>query len=206
MGNAPTPPPDASGRFMIIRYFNATDTHRMRIHLSPFSLTGWTGAQQAGATVDYGYAGGTPAPTEGTVAATFAALVNTFKSGYHTGWTFLLDQLYQVVSGVPTLVPVPPNPTQIIGTNASAPSTLDRYTATVYNFRTTSGHRARVEYIGATGAATGTAASLTAAHPVAGYLGGAATGVRAHDGTPLLLPCHQTYPQLKKLRRKMGQA
>jgi hypothetical protein len=200
------PPPDASGGYILIKYANATDSHKMRVHVAPFLLNGWTGAVQGGASVDYPYTGTQGSGTEPTIAATFAALVAELKASYNNAWTFSLDSLYQVVNGEPTLVPVPPNPTPVVGSGPTATGIIDRYTEQILNFRTNSGHRARLVMIALGGASTLGAAMIPNTNPIVGYLTGAVTAIRAHDGSTLLAPAHATYAQNRRLRRHFAQA
>lgn len=189
---------------MLVKYTNGTDTHRARLHVAPFTLAGWTGAVEGGATVDYGYTASGLQGTEGTIAQTWLAFVTQAKVFYAASWTFTLDQLYQVVNGVPTLVPVPPNPTAVVGTGGTASSALDRFTAMINNFRTAGGHRARVELVGGYNFSTFTVNNNPAGTGLGGYLVGSATAIVAHDGTHMLAPGHQTFAQLRRLRRRYG--
>lgn len=198
------PPADSAGGFMLVKYTNGVDTHRARLHLAPFNTNGWTGAIQGGATVDYGYTASGLQQTEATIAQTWLAFVTQAKVFYAAAWTFTLDQLYQIVNGEPVMVPVPPNPTAVVGTAGTASSTLDRYTAMISSFRTLGGHRARVELVGGYQFSTFTVNNDPASTGLGGYVTGSATAIVAHDGTHMLGPGHQTFAQLKRLRRRYG--
>jgi len=194
MATIPTPPPDLSGGYLICSYTNGVRTHRTRIHVLPFSAS--TGAYT------------TPPSGEANISNTFASFAANFMKNYTNSWTMTLLSVFQNQSG--SIVEVFPNiaPAGVVGTSASANSTLaEGYTS--LNMHTTGGHRARWYTIENAGWASGPAATIPAGtgsplQYLVAYLTGGSTGVVGHDGTPCFGNGHATSGVNKKLRRKAG--
>lgn len=213
----PTPPADQSGGYMILGLTNGTDTHRMKVHVLPFSLTNFVVGGVAGASDDgnhdYAYTGSRPAGSEMGITDTFAALAAMVKGYYHSNWTITLVSLYQMQSGIPVEIFPTPTPTPVAG-SSSAADAAGQYRALQvnYNFRTSGGHRARIVLTGSDQSSlqtpfqqvplTGTGSNRDS--NFVAYLTGANTAVVGHDGQKLQPPAHVTFVVNRRLRRHYG--
>lgn len=217
----PQAPADASGGFMTIQANNGTDTHRLRVHLLPFSLTSFvvSGTPETYGDDDghhnYAYVPNTPAGAEMGVSDTFAALCAKLAPIYATTWTFELLNLYQNNSNVLTEVFPTPVVTPVPGSEAgsSTPTGIARAVEAILNMKSTGGGRARVVITAwdQNAAATVPANMSSTSGPTAwaaliSYLSGANTGVVARDGHKLANAAHVTYVINRRLRRKYGYA
>lgn len=215
----PVAPPDASGGYMVIQYTDGTDTHRMRVHVLPFSTTEFSVSGALTSTDDgnhnYAYTGSRPAGSELGINDTFAGFMGVLKAEFSTVWTFSLLSLYQNVAGTLTEVFPVPTPTPVAGTNAAgAPTGQQRAMESVYTFRTSGGHHARIICIGqhasmglyVPATVSPTSGSNAADQALVGYLTGANTGIVGHDNMKLQSPCHLTFAANRRLRRHYGYA
>lgn len=214
----PTPPPDNSGGFMIIQQTNGTDTHRMRIHVLPFSKTAFIvgGSTPSVSTDDgnhdYAYTPDRPAGMEAGVSDTFQAYINKIKYRFATSWTFTLLSLYQNVAGVLVEVFPTPIPTAIVGTSGGGtPTGVARCYEETWSFRTAGGNKANLRFLGLqNGAVPSTPMTVagnsagSADQQLVAYLNGSATGIVAHDGQKIGNVAHQTSCQNRRLRRHYG--
>lgn len=199
-GTVPTPPPDNSGGYFIIKVTNGSVTHRMRFHVLPFN------ADATGTYVT------PPAGGDASVQATAAAMIAAFKPEWRNTWTLSADAIYQNVPPGPPIEYfgwTPPTPQ--VGTSAgSSDPPVESFVS--FNYKTAGGHRARVFELTPTNwsynpaysqAATGGNADKAV---VVAAMTATTTGVVGHDNTRLLAPAKVTYGVNKKLRRRAGNA
>jgi hypothetical protein len=194
----PQPPEDRAAGFMILQYANATDKHRMRVHLPLFNPTT--------------FAYNTAAGTETDVTHTFNGLVGVIKPFYTSDWVFTLYQLWQVVAGVASELYQIPSITGVAGTLASANSSTTRDVFEAFNMRSSNGGRFRLMTMGAPavsaanlgGTVTPTSGMGSLEQAVVAYLTGANCAILAHDGGRPQGNAHVTIGRNRRLRRHFG--
>ena len=216
-----TPPVAASGGYMVIQYTNGTDTHHMKIHVLPFSLTAFiVGGGTPSVAVDdgnhdYAYTPDRPAGMEAGISDTFQAFVNVLKGAWHTDWVFSLSALYQTVAGVSTQVPVTPKVAPISGSSPNGDAVgQSRAAQETLSFRTAHGGRARIALIGYNHIsasltpfiATPTTGISAVEQAIVGYVSGSATGIVGHDNGKLNAQAHVAFCINRRLRRHYGYA
>lgn len=206
----PTPPPDASGGFLVIKYSNGSKTHFMRVHINQF---GFSNPANPAIPHDQSY-NSAATGQEAMVSATYNALCGFLAPFYPTAWQFSLSALYQIVAGSnnPTQVAQPPAVGVVNGSSTGAETNFPEVES-IYNFKTVGGRRARIVLVGNNNAAPGSVPATVAANASGGmdnklvaYLTGSATQIVGHDGTQLIAPAHGTYPYNRRLRRHYGHA
>lgn len=196
----PTPPPDASGGFMVIKYSNGTYTHRMRVHVAPFNADA-TGSYVA-----------PPAGQEASVQATAGAFISTIKSNWPAVWTFSLDAVYRVSGGSVSQTFAITPPANQTGTNPNPDNPLPE-TYWCANLRTVNGGRFRLFLLQVAGITPGKPIIATSTTPagstlatLVNYLTGTTTGVRGHDGTAVTGSAKVVYGLNRRIRRRVGDA
>jgi hypothetical protein len=196
----PTPPPDNSGGFIVIKYSNGTYTHRMRLHVLSFNADA-TGTYAA-----------PPAGGDASVTATATNVINTIKPWWPGDWTLSLDAVYAnpAVGGTPVQVFTVTGAVSSAGTGAGTVPSAEAYG--VFNFRTLNGHRARFfvfQQLGLglpyAGIFRATDAASTPQAFVA-LLSSNTTAVVGHDGSKLAPSAHYVTGLNKRLRRRYGHA
>lgn len=200
----PTPPPDNSGGFIVIKYTDGSAVHRLRFHVQPFA------ADSVGTYVSV------PSGYEPTVQNTAAQLMNRLKPDFKTTWTMSLDAVYQVSGGVVTQIFTITPPSTVAGTNGGSVPIAELFTA--FNFRTQAGGHARFFRFAMVGTEVGAASTVVGADTSSGpqlvlYLtGGLPTGtanktqIVGHDGSVLIGAAHVTTGYNRKARRRAGDA
>lgn len=196
----PTPPSDASGGFIVVKYTNGTSTHRLRVHVLPFN------ADSTGSYVT------PPTGGEASVSATFTALCGFLQPFMNTGFTMSLDAVFRRDPSSGNLVEVftVTPPATVAGTNATAASRNEMYE--VFVMRTTGGHPFRIFVFQRPNAAIGapTVATPNAAgdnnQKLCAYLQASTTAVVGHDGNKPVGNVRVIDGANKRLRRKQGDA
>lgn len=197
----PSPPLDNSGGYMVLKYTNGTDVHRMRVHVRPFGSDGTFTAPSASGNA--------------TVMAEFTAYANMLKAFFHTSWTFSLDAIYQRnADNTFTELFGWASPATVAGTNTNAlASDQIRALMAQFNFRDGFGGRARIVLIGQTAITNvGQAAGIVGGNPagdmfakLVDYLSTATkTNIVSHNGHVLQNNPHITYAVNRRLRRHYG--
>lgn len=106
---------DLSGGFFILRYANNQDSHKMRVHVAPFT-------NSSGTLLYSTPPSGLFSDADPTVTA--AGLIALLQPFYTADWTFSLDSLWQMVSGQPQEVfPIPSIAAQV-GTGVQLAGTV----------------------------------------------------------------------------------
>lgn len=200
---------DNSGGFMVVQYANGSYAHKMRVHFDKVTASD--------PTMTYQVASG----TETTVFQTFANLCNLLKPYRDSSWAFTLSSIYLTtgpdpnISGYNLLVEQFgwASPTPIAGTGAAATTALQAASFEALNFHTIAGGRARFMIIGIGGFVLALPATVTPTsgggasdQALVGYLTGANTAIRGHDGAKLTGGAHVTSGYQARLRRHYGQA
>jgi hypothetical protein len=204
MTPVPAPPADNSGGYMVTRYYNATDSHKMKTHVRAFGLDGTFTAPSA--------SGNT------TVMAEWTAFMAFVKPFYGPSWNFVLDSIYRN-NGDGTFTEIFGWAAPAVITGASTapetPADMSRAAETIFNFRDGFGGRCRIILIGQG------KYLLTASVPSS--KGGSPTGdefqklvdyvstasksnITSHGGHVLQSPAHMTYCVNRRLRRHYGYA
>lgn len=186
------PPADASGGFFVLQYSNGVYTHRQRLHVLPFNAS----------TLAYT----SPPGSEANVPATIGAWENIWEAFYGTAWSISVLSIWQIVSGVPVLLPTVPTVTATgtvtTGSEAKLPSG-----EVIFNFRTTLGNRARIVFIAprnwdVTDPQVVNPGSTAPFGTLMTYITGANTAIVAHDGSKLPGTAKVTQPYNRRLRRR----
>lgn len=200
----PTPPPDNSGGYMVTRYTNGTDTHRMRNHLRPFD-----------ATATFSPATGSP---NTTVMAEWTAWMAFIKVFYPSSWTFTLDAIFQRDSGAQTFTELFgwTAPTPIVGTSGATPNEGLQYRASeiILNLKDGFGGRGRIVLINPAGIDPMTSPTTDGGSPtgsaiqkIVDYVSTASkSNIVSHNGHLMASPSHTTYGVNRRLRRRYGYA
>lgn len=198
----PTPPPDSSGGYLLLKYSNGTRTHLHRVHVAIFNLPA------SGATNDYTYSGAGSHGTELTVNATFAAYGAQWKNFYTSAFTLSVAGLFQMQSGVPVQVFPTPSPAAIPGVNTGSACPYPE-AEEVISFRTQNGHRDRIILIepatfqfATPGVFAANSGGNINQQLVAYVTGAGVTSRLAHDGSYPMSPATISYAYNRKLRRK----
>lgn len=199
----PTPPPDASGGYLIMEYTQGTDTHRMRLHVAPFNFP---------AATQFNYNPVVGAGVEVNVTDTFDAFGAVFKAWIKTTDSLNLLSVFQIVGGVPVERFGFAQPPPIAGTDVAAlPVNQGRAGYVSFNFKSVLGGRAKVVIIG--GANAGAVAenpklSFAGAGGITGaiisYLVSTNSAARCHDGNKFAAVGDVSYGISEKLRRRYG--
>ena len=200
----PTPPPDASGGFLLISYTMGSDTHRMRLHVAPFNYA--TGTR-------WNYNPTVGGGTEVTPFDTFNAFAAQLKNWIKTTDAIHLQSLYQIDSGVPVERFGWTQPNDVAGVDTGAiPTDAKRAAFYSFNFKSVNGGRAKVVIIG--GAVAGAAPThavdrfstlgASSSLNLVNYLASAACGAVCHDGAKFSNTGDISYGINRKLRRKYG--
>lgn len=197
----PTPPVDNSGGYMVIKYSNGTDTHRMRVHVRPMNPDGTFSAPSA-----------TSNPSVGAEFSAFVALLQPF---FPTNWTFSLDAVYTIgAGGVPQQLFGFTPPAQVNGTSTQAqPVDQNRAVESIMNFKDGYGGRARIILIGLSLYQLANAApSVKGGSPtgdpwqkIVDYVSTASkSNIVSRNGHVLQSPAHLTFTVNRRLRRHYG--
>lgn len=159
--------------------------------------------------------------SETTVFQTWTNLTNLLKVFHDSSWSHSLQSIYLNTGADP----VTPGynifteqfgwvaPTPIPGSAASATTAAQAAGFIAYNLHTFAGGRGRIMVIGVGGftyftpfTVTGSSGGGAGDQALIGYLVGANTGVRGHDGAKFTGGAHVTGAYQRRLRRHYGQA
>jgi hypothetical protein len=200
----PTPPPDNSGGYILIKAQGGGQTHRMRFHVSPFTND------------NLGTYNAIPTGAETNVQATAANLMSLMKAFFNNTWVLSLDAVFRNVGGVISQYFGVTAPAPVACTNVAAAGLAEEFLC--WNFRSASGGRFRFFMFGTANWAYTAPLTIAPANTnnptiLVSYLtGGTPTGittttqVRAHDGAVLVAPAHQTLGVNRRIRRRVGDA
>lgn len=196
----PVPPADHSGGYMIIKYSDGADTHRMRLHVRDFDAGGVYTSPTAG--------------SPGTVMADFTAFAPLLQVFYGADWVISLDSIWknngdgtftQIVGYTP--------PATFTGTHAGTePNDQTRAAETILNFRDGFGGRMRVILIGSTGTGVYSPKNILGGNPtgtayekIIDHLSVASkSNIVSHNGHVVQSPASLTQCVNRRLRRHYG--
>lgn len=191
----PTPPADAAGGYFTYQYLTTDFRHVGRMHIAAFNAS----------TLAYT----TPTATEVVVGDTVAALFSHLKTLYISAWQFSFVQLWHNTAGVFSEVFPGPTVAAVNGTLAGNVAdylpenevTLSARSVLGGKFKLITLGQGDIALVSFPAVVSGSSGLDGQWQGLAGYLNGANTQIRAHDGGGVITNFHATATLNRRLRR-----